>query len=33
LLVVEELDPFWEEMLRAMGLDPLGKAIFPRWAS
>ncbi len=29
LLVVEELDPFWEEMLRAMGLDPLGKAIFP----
>jgi indolepyruvate ferredoxin oxidoreductase alpha subunit len=29
LLVVEELDPFWEEMLRAMGLNPLGKAIFP----
>jgi indolepyruvate ferredoxin oxidoreductase alpha subunit len=29
LLVVEELDPFWEEVLRAMGLDPLGKAIFP----
>jgi indolepyruvate ferredoxin oxidoreductase alpha subunit len=29
LVVVEELDPFWEEMLRAMGLDPLGKAVFP----
>jgi indolepyruvate ferredoxin oxidoreductase alpha subunit len=29
LLVVEELDPFWEEMLQAMGLDPLGKAFFP----
>jgi indolepyruvate ferredoxin oxidoreductase alpha subunit len=29
LLVVEELDPFWEEMLRAMSFAPLGKAIFP----
>jgi indolepyruvate ferredoxin oxidoreductase alpha subunit len=29
LVVVEELDPFWEETLRAMGMDPVGKAIFP----
>jgi indolepyruvate ferredoxin oxidoreductase alpha subunit len=29
LVVVEELDPFWEDMLRAMGLDPVGKAAFP----
>lgn len=29
LVVVEELDPFWEESLRAMGLDPIGKAAFP----
>ena len=29
LVVVEELDPFWEESLRAMGLDPVGKAVFP----
>ena len=29
LVVVEELDPFWEELLRAMGLDPVGKEVFP----
>lgn len=29
LVVVEELDPFWEETLRAMGMDPYGKAVFP----
>jgi indolepyruvate ferredoxin oxidoreductase alpha subunit len=29
LMVVEELDPFWEESLRVMGLNPIGKAIFP----
>ena len=30
LYVVEELDPFWETKLRAMGLDPIGKQIFSR---
>jgi indolepyruvate ferredoxin oxidoreductase alpha subunit len=29
LVVVEELDPFWEEMLRALDLDPIGKQVFP----
>jgi indolepyruvate ferredoxin oxidoreductase alpha subunit len=29
LVVVEELDPFWEEMLQAMGLNPVGKEVFP----
>jgi indolepyruvate ferredoxin oxidoreductase alpha subunit len=29
LMVVEELDPFWEESLRVMGLNPIGKAVFP----
>ncbi len=29
LLVVEELDPFWEEMMQAMGLNPVGKEVFP----
>jgi len=29
LVVVEELDPFWEDALRAMGMDPVGKTIFP----
>jgi indolepyruvate ferredoxin oxidoreductase alpha subunit len=29
LVIVEELDPFWEEMLRAMGLNPVGKEVFP----
>jgi len=30
LVVVEELDPFIEEQLRAMGLDVIGKEAFPR---
>ena len=30
LVVVEELDPFIEEQVRAMGLDPIGKASAPR---
>ncbi|MCL6451460.1 MAG: indolepyruvate ferredoxin oxidoreductase subunit alpha [Acetobacteraceae bacterium] len=29
LLVVEELDPFWETEVRALGLDASGKAFFP----
>ena len=29
LVVVEELDPFLEEALRAMGLEVTGKAVFP----
>lgn len=29
LYVVEELDGFWESELRNMGLDPVGKPIFP----
>ncbi len=29
LLVVEELDPFIEEHCRCLGLDPIGKALFP----
>jgi len=29
LVVVEELDPFIEEQVRAMGLDPVGKDVFP----
>jgi indolepyruvate ferredoxin oxidoreductase alpha subunit len=29
LVVVEELDPFWEEAIRAMGLRCYGKDIFP----
>ncbi len=29
LYVVEELDPFWEGELRSLGLDPVGKQIFP----
>jgi len=29
LIVVEELDPFWEEQIRAMGLTCSGKDIFP----
>jgi indolepyruvate ferredoxin oxidoreductase alpha subunit len=30
LVVVEELDPFIEEQVRAMGLDVIGKEVFPR---
>ncbi len=30
LYVVEELDPFWEEQIRAMGIEVIGKEIFPR---
>jgi len=29
LIVVEELDPFVEQQLRALGLDPIGKDVFP----
>ena len=29
LVVVEELDPFIEEQVRAMGLEPVGKEFFP----
>jgi indolepyruvate ferredoxin oxidoreductase alpha subunit len=29
LLVIEELDPFIEEQVRAMGIDAIGKALFP----
>ncbi len=29
LVIVEELDPFWEEQIRAMGLSCYGKDIFP----
>jgi indolepyruvate ferredoxin oxidoreductase alpha subunit len=29
LVVVEELDPFWEEQIRAMGLSCYGKDVFP----
>ena len=29
LVVVEELDPFWEEQIRAMGLKCYGKDVFP----
>jgi indolepyruvate ferredoxin oxidoreductase, alpha subunit len=29
LVIVEELDPFWEEQIRAMGLECYGKDIFP----
>ena len=29
LVIVEELDPFWEEQIRAMGLKCYGKDIFP----
>jgi len=29
LVVVEELDPFWEEQIRAMGLRCYGKDVFP----
>ena len=29
LIVVEELDPFIEEHVRNLGLDPVGKALFP----
>ncbi len=29
LFVVEELDPFLEDNLRMMGLDPVGKEVFP----
>ncbi len=30
LVVVEELDPFIEDQVRAMGLDVIGKEVFPR---
>jgi len=30
LFVVEELDPFLEEQVRALGLDVVGKRVFPR---
>ncbi len=29
LLVIEELDPFLEEQVRALGIDPTGKELFP----
>lgn len=29
LVIVEELDPFWEEQIRAMGLRCYGKDVFP----
>jgi indolepyruvate ferredoxin oxidoreductase alpha subunit len=29
VLVIEELDPFIEEQVRAMGIEALGKAVFP----
>ena len=29
VLIVEELDPFIEEQVRAMGIDAVGKEIFP----
>ncbi|MGD9138893.1 MAG: thiamine pyrophosphate-dependent enzyme [Desulfobacterales bacterium] len=29
ILIIEELDPFIEEQVRAMGIDALGKEIFP----
>ena len=29
IYVVEELDPFWEEQIKAMGIDVIGKEIFP----
>ena len=29
IYVVEELDPFFEEQIRALGIDVIGKAIFP----
>jgi indolepyruvate ferredoxin oxidoreductase alpha subunit len=29
LVIVEELDPFWEEQIRAMGLSCYGKDVFP----
>jgi len=29
LVIIEELDPFWEEQIRAMGLKCYGKDIFP----
>jgi len=29
LVIVEELDPFWEEQIRAMGLKCYGKDVFP----
>ncbi len=29
VVVVEELDPFWEGQLRAMGIEVIGKAFFP----
>lgn len=30
LYVIEELEPFMEEQIRVMGLEPVGKKIFPR---
>jgi indolepyruvate ferredoxin oxidoreductase, alpha subunit len=30
LYVIEELDPFLEEQIRAMGIEVIGKSIFPR---
>ena len=30
IYVVEELDPFWEDELKKMGINVLGKEIFPR---
>ena len=29
VVVVEELDPFWEEQIRAMGIEVVGKEFFP----
>ncbi len=29
VVVLEELDPFWEDQLRAMGIEVIGKAFFP----
>lgn len=31
LFVVEELDPFIEEQIKAMGLEVIGKSVFPLW--
>jgi indolepyruvate ferredoxin oxidoreductase alpha subunit len=29
VVVVEELDPFWEDQIRAMGIEVIGKEVFP----
>ncbi len=29
VVVLEELDPFWEEQIRAMGIEVIGKSVFP----